>query len=169
MKTEEIHDPDDGSSYKNNVVSVNLAFYEESGIGISSRKYFYIDEAGNIKTKLKSLAGSIFHEFCHALHHISRTGKTSNVLCLNKTLAKAWGKDEELRTITCLDNDPICDHCFDFCQSILENEPFYPRYSHGGYVGNNEPTKSHLEDLYNGISVSKNFMDGWREYVIQKI
>ncbi|GHU15128.1 hypothetical protein FACS189449_12550 [Alphaproteobacteria bacterium] len=170
MKIEEIHDPEEGSSYWNDVVYVNLAFYEESGIGISSRKYFYIDETGNIKMKLKSLTGSIFHEFCHALHDVSGTEKASNVWCVDEThFAKTWGNDEELRTITCFYNDPICDHCFDFCQSILKNEPFYPRYSHDGYVGEDEQTKSDLEDLYNCISVSKNFMDGWREYVIQEI
>jgi hypothetical protein len=49
-----------------------------------------------------------------------------------------WTSDEELRTITCFNHDPICDHCSDFCQSILKNEKFLPRYSHGGHSGTDE-------------------------------
>jgi hypothetical protein len=158
-----------GSYYEEYVVYVNLSFYEENGAGISSRRYFYLDKRGKIGTKLKSLAASIFHEFCHGLHDISETytDDRKNVLCLERSLfGKIWGDDEELRTITCFNDDPICDHCFDLCRSIRENEQFRPRYSHGGYVGETEPSELCLKEWYECIPDSQKFMDGWKEYVI---
>jgi hypothetical protein len=169
------HHDGDGSKYEESVVYVNLSFYKENGGGIPSRYYFYIDEKGEIKLKLKSLAGSIFHEFCHGLHDVSGTHISSkrNVLCVKDTPFKTtWSKDEELRTICCMEDakhylqDPICDHCFDFCQSILKKEKFSPRYSHGGYNGIGEPAKEELKDLYDCIPVSQKYMDGWRKYII---
>jgi hypothetical protein len=160
---------DEGSRYSSKLfaVKVNFNFYKENGEGLSSRKYFYIDEEGKIKTKLKSLAGSLFHEFCHGLHDVSKTKKSHNILCLEETdFSDAWGDDEELRTITCLAHDPICDHCFDLYQSILKKEDFLPRYSHGGHNGAGEPTKEDLKDFYNCISASQEYMDGWREYML---
>jgi hypothetical protein len=154
---------EDGSKYKKPVIYVNLSFYEENGTGIPSRKYFYIDEKGEIKTKLKSLTGSVFHEFCHGLHDVSKTKKSHNILCLKKTdFEGTWGNDEELRTITCFEHDPICDHCFDLCQSILKNEKFLPRYSHGGCRGTAKPKEKYI----NCISASQKFMDGWKEYML---
>jgi hypothetical protein len=40
-------------------------------------------------------------------------------------MKEVWDHDEELRTITCFNNDPICDHCFDLCQSILKKTNFF--------------------------------------------
>jgi hypothetical protein len=161
------HHDGDGSKYKKSVVYVNLSFYEKNGEGIPSRYYFYIDEKGGIKLKLKSLAGSIFHEFCHALHDVSETKKTENIICQDKTdFGSLWSKDEELRTITSFDHDPICDHCFDFCQSILKNKLFRPRYTHRGYEGEKEPSMRSLRKCYNCISASQKYMDGWKEYVL---
>jgi hypothetical protein len=81
------HHDGDGSYYEKYVVYVNLSFYKENGTGIPSRYYFYIDEKGEIKLKLKSVAGSIFHEFCHGLHDVSGTHISSkrNVLCARYT------------------------------------------------------------------------------------
>jgi hypothetical protein len=159
----------DGSYYKKSTVYVNLSFYKENGEGISSRKYFYINKKGKIKTKLKSLAGSIFHEFCHGLHDVSGTEKLRNILCLEGTnFSNVWGDDEELRTIACFDHDPICDHCFDLCQSILKNESFYPRYNHQKHYREQDP----LQDIENRAELSKylslfeEFMDGWKGYVL---
>jgi hypothetical protein len=157
----EPHD-EDGSKYKKFVVYVNLSFYEENSTGISSRKYFFLDEREEIKMKLKSLAGSIFHEFCHGLHHISGTVSKVKTVCITYKIQGAWRNDEELRTITCFNHDPICDHCFDFCQSILKNEKFFPRYSHGGCRGSAKPDKKYI----NCISASQKFMDSWKEYMI---
>jgi hypothetical protein len=161
------HHDGDGSYYEKYVVYVNLSFYKKNGEGIPSRYYFYLDGKETINTKLKTLAGSIFHEFCHALHDVSETEKTKNIICQDKTdFGSLWGNDEELRTITCFDHDPICDHCFDFCQSILKNELFRPRYTHRGYEGEKEPSMRRLLKYYNCISASQKYMDGWMEYVL---
>jgi hypothetical protein len=162
----EHHNPKIGSYYQNNIVYINLSFYEVSGIGIPSRQYYYIDEKHQVKTKLKSLAGSIFHEFCHGLHHVSETHKEYSVyvLCISEALKYVWGEDEELRTITCFNNDPICDHCFDFCQSILKKQSFRPRYSHGGRRGKDDSEKRN--NLLLHLPHSQKYMDGWKEYVI---
>jgi hypothetical protein len=159
-----------GSQYSSELfaVKINSNFYETSGLGISSRKYFYIDDDGKIKTKLKSLAGSVFHEFCHGLHDVSGTAipTKKNIICLKGSdLVQVWDY-EELRTITCFEHDPICDHCFDFCKSILKNESFHPRYSHGGHRGEGEPTTDDLQKYYKLLPASQKFMDGQRECVL---
>jgi hypothetical protein len=72
----------------------------------------------------------------------------------------------ELRTICCVNHDPICDHCFDLVQSIIKNEPFCPRYAHNiGYRGKN-PTKDEKKrrKLRKHLPESRIFMDGWKEY-----
>jgi hypothetical protein len=156
-----------GSGYDKSVVYVNLSFYEKNGDGVPSRYYFYIDEKKEIKLKLKSLAGSIFHEFCHGLHDVSETYvfEVDKIIATHK-IQYAWDDDEELRTITCFDHDPICDHCFDFCQSILKREKFLPRYSHGGHSGIGELETEQKQKYENCISASQKFMDGWMEYVL---
>jgi hypothetical protein len=152
-----------GSRYEEYRVYINLSLYEENGTGISSRKYLYIDEKGEIKTKLKSLTGSIFHEFCHGLHDVSGTDVFGiETICTMHKILGAWSNDEELRTITCFNHDPLCDHCFDLCQSISKNEKFLPRYSHGGCRGT-----AKLDEKYtNCISASQKFMDSWKEYML---
>jgi hypothetical protein len=167
MSIVETHDPNEGRSYEDNKVYINLSFYKENGEGVPSRYYFYINEKREIKLKLKSLAGSVFHEFCHGLHDVSETEKTENIICQDQTeFGSLWGDDEELRTITCFNHDPICDHCFDFCQSILKNKKFLPRYSHGGYIGSGKPTTTSLREYYNCIPASQKYMDGWKEYIV---
>jgi hypothetical protein len=143
-----------GSHYKKCVVYVNLARYEANGTGIPSRQYYYIKEDETLETKLKSLSGSIFHEFCHGLHHVSGTtaDRTKN--------GTVWDNKEELRTITCFNHDPICDHIFDFNQSIIKGFPFLPRYSHKGWPSSKE------DELLNCILESPKYMDGWKEYMI---
>ncbi|MDR2067811.1 MAG: hypothetical protein LBP41_02365 [Holosporaceae bacterium] len=173
LKIEKIHDPEEGSFYEDGVVYVN--FYESNGAGKNGRYYFYIKkENREIKMKLKSLAGSIFHEFCHALHDISGTHISSekNVLCIDETLFKdIWDDDEELRAICCVDNDPICDHCFDMVQSIMKSELFRPRYSHGGCIDEPGlagccPKSVDLSKFEDCINASEVFMNGWRKYSI---
>ncbi|MDR1333298.1 MAG: hypothetical protein LBJ69_02750 [Holosporales bacterium] len=147
---------EDGSLFspKDYAVKINLSLYDPGGVGIPSRQYYYIKEDGTLGTKLKSLNGSIFHEFCHGLHDVSRTtaDKTRD--------GTIWFNKEELRTITCFNHDPICDHVFDLCQSITNGTPFHPRYSHNGWPSRKEC------DLLKGITESQKFMDGWREYMI---
>jgi hypothetical protein len=162
------HYEGNGSMYDESVVYVNLSFYEENGEGIPY--HFYIDKKGEIKLKLKSLAGSIFHEFCHGLHDVSGTRKVKNIMCQNETdFGSLWTEDEELRTITCFNSDPICDHCFDLCQSILKNELFHPRYSYYSYKGEKEPSFHILRKHYSCIKASQKYMDGWKEYMLQNI
>ncbi|MDR1234396.1 MAG: hypothetical protein LBJ92_04635 [Holosporales bacterium] len=101
-----------GSSYSstNYAVKINPNVYDSDGIGIPDRQYYCIDEKGNITLKLKSLSGSIFHEFTHCLHHIDGT------MTKNKT-RDMWDSEEERRTISGYMEpgiyDPICDNCFD--------------------------------------------------------
>jgi hypothetical protein len=163
-----------GSAYSETIFGVKINFdrYEPSGVGIPEKQYYCLDKAGKIQTKLKSLVGSLFHEFCHALHDISGThiSKEKNVLCLKDTpLWKVWGNDEELRSITCFNNDPICDHSFDLCQSILKGESFLPRYAHNiGYKSIDLPTidDQKRKKLLQFLPLSQKFMDGWKEYVL---
>jgi hypothetical protein len=158
-----------GSGYEKLNVYINLNRYDEKEVGFSSKRYYHIGEDGQIHTKLKSLSGSMFHEFCHALHDVSGTEKLDNILCEEGTnIAYAWDEDEELRTITCFEHDPICDHCFDFVQSNIKGVLFYPRYSHRSYKNNGNKLKeiSKQEKLQRCFSASKKYMDGWLEYVI---
>ncbi|MDR1289146.1 MAG: hypothetical protein LBJ77_02005 [Holosporales bacterium] len=154
---------EDGSGFspKDYAVKINLSLYDSEGVGIPSRQYYYIKKNRTLGTKLKSLEQSMFHEFCHGLHYDSRTTITKNVICAKgSNMEDAWGTDEELRTITCFNHDPICDHMFDFCQSITNGTPFHPRYSHHGWPSLEE------DALLKGISGSQKFMDGWREYLV---
>jgi hypothetical protein len=161
-----------GSQYCHKIFAVKINFdrYYSNGIGISEKQYYCLDETGGIRKKLKSLAGSLFHEFCHAVHYINGTNVKVNVLCLGKTpLKEVWGKDEELRTITCFNSDPICDHCFDLCQSILKSEPFFPRYAHNiGYKSIDLPAigDRKRKKLLQFLPLSQKFMDGWKEYAL---
>jgi hypothetical protein len=110
-------------------VKVNLSLYDSDGIGIPSRQYYYINQDGTIGNKLKSLTGSIFHEFCHALHEVSNTKIKNCTVCAKGSNMKiVWDHDEELRNITCFNYDPICDHIFGFNQSIIKGLTFLPRY-----------------------------------------
>jgi hypothetical protein len=167
MRICEHSNPEVGSCYEDNIVYINLSFYEISGVGIPDRQYYYVDEENGIKMKPKSLAGSIFHEFCHGLHDISDTymKKENDTICLDETiLGSIWTADEELCTVTCFNNDPICDHCFDFCQSILKKYTFYPRYTHGGWNGGDDSAiRSYLLRY---LPLSQKYMDGWREYMV---
>jgi hypothetical protein len=89
-------------------------------------------------------------------------------ICTSSELKDVWYEDEELRTITCVDEDPVCDHCFDLCRSISRGEIFRPRYSHKGIrkKKRNDPDPSIPEELIEGIAASQKFMDGWRGYMI---
>jgi hypothetical protein len=154
---------EDGSGFSptDHAVKINLSLYDSEGVGIPSRQYYYVKEDGALGTKLKSFEQSMFHEFYHGLHYVSRTKITKNVICVKgSNMEDAWGTDEELRTITCFNHDPICDHVFDLCQSITNNTPFQPRYSHHGWPSPEE------DALLKSISKSQKFMDSWREYML---
>jgi hypothetical protein len=158
-----------GSYYSKNTVYINLNRYEADGSGKTHRQYYGATEEGKIFPKLKSMAGSIFHEFCHALHHISRTNMERRIyeICISVELRKVWGEDEEFRTINCHKHDPICDHCFDLCQSILKKETSLPRCSHNiGYrSGNAAKDTENREKLRQHFIEYKDLMEGWREYI----
>jgi hypothetical protein len=140
----------EGSKYchKRFAVKINFDFYDDSGIGVPERQYYCLSARNEIERKLKSMVGSMFHEFCHCLHHISKTTKEFNTLCLEDSfLKKIWLDDEELRTVTCFDHDPICDHCFDCCRSILKGNPFRPRYAHNtGQVWH--PPRNNISEIF---------------------
>jgi hypothetical protein len=165
----EEHEEGSGYSSEDFAVYINLNFYEKNGSGIPSRQYYCIDDDGQIDAKLKSLAGSMFHEFCHALHDVSGTdiADDSNAICVRAELWNVWSVDEELRTITCFAHDPICDHCFDFVQSNTKGEAFRPRYGHRGYIeGDHFENTKNRRELFIYLSESKIFMDGWKEYMV---
>jgi hypothetical protein len=172
IKIVEQIDKKKGSRYSPDEFEVKINFdrYDPSGTGKPERQYYCLHESGEIQTKLKSLAESLFHEFCHALHDMSEIGMEASVLCLKKTpLEEVWGDYEELRTITCFNSDPICDHCFDFYQAQLTHKPFHPRYAHNiGYRSWYSPDvdKQNREKLLRLLSDSQKFMDGWKEYVL---
>jgi hypothetical protein len=57
----------DGSSYGDNEVQINLNLYDRVGIGIPEKQYYGI--SNNIPSKKpKSVENSLFHEFTHCLH-----------------------------------------------------------------------------------------------------
>ncbi|MDR1234398.1 MAG: hypothetical protein LBJ92_04645 [Holosporales bacterium] len=108
-----------GSSCFWHGININLNVYDISGVGIPERQYYCIDEKGNITLKLKSLSGSIFHEFVHCLHYAEDPigcGADADENSLPK--GNPWTSNEELRTISGYIDpgiyDPICDNCFDF-------------------------------------------------------
>jgi hypothetical protein len=75
IKIKDQYERDKGSRYSPGelAVKINPDFYELDGTGKPERKYYGINEKVEIETKLKSMVGSIFHEFCHVLHDISGT------------------------------------------------------------------------------------------------
>jgi hypothetical protein len=126
----------EGSSYKNNSVRINLNLYDSSGKGIPERQYYFVGKNGSVIRKGKSMPGSIFHEFVHALHEIEDK-KQYEEYGKNK-LGNDWTNEEELRTISgYMDRniyDPISDNCFNLCNSITKGIQFHPRIGHIGFV-----------------------------------
>ncbi|GHU17818.1 hypothetical protein FACS189472_05240 [Alphaproteobacteria bacterium] len=159
----------EGSSYDNYVVYINLSRYDKNkgDVGIESMQYYCVNADGKIEIKLKSLAESIFHEFCHALHEVSGTYTPKVEKKCRLVLAEDfWTNDEELRTICCLEHDPICDHCFDL---IMSGDSFRPRYGHGGFTKGERSEQDESEErkkIKKHLLLSQKFMDGWKEYVV---
>jgi hypothetical protein len=162
-------------SLKEFAVKINLNMFDGNGNGIGERQYYYVDERGDVVPKTKTLAGTIFHEFCHALHDIERAGEITDgnqLAGTNEILHYTWGNDEELRTIAgCTlgpKYDPVCDHCYELCICIDRNRIFFPRYSHEGYSS----TSSEREEsdkrrrLRAHFSESRVIMNGWHTYVL---
>jgi hypothetical protein len=143
----------DGSSYGAYEVWINLNIYDNSGVGISQRQYYCVDAKGQIVLKLKSMAGSLFHEFTHCLHHVEDTEKYA-IYSKRESLLKdnPWRTKEERRTISGYTEkdeytltdvyDPICDNCFSFCDAMGSNTPYLPRAGHEGYVRGDSMTPS---------------------------
>ncbi|MDR1456580.1 MAG: hypothetical protein LBI34_00750 [Puniceicoccales bacterium] len=161
-------------SRKDFAVVTNRSMFDEYGNGLSSRQYYYISDDGEIATKGKTLAGALFHEFCHALHDIEKIPEITNLDELyrsNAILGQTWDSAEELRTITgCVYGqryDPVCDHCFDLCDSIVTENSFHPRYSHKGYDVTIPPPDelAGRRQLRAYLSESKKIMEGWKKYV----
>ncbi|MDR1488619.1 MAG: hypothetical protein LBI26_02675 [Holosporales bacterium] len=156
----------DGSAYSPTdfAVKINLDLYNP--IEVNKKQYYALD-GDKVVLKPKTLAGSIFHEFVHGLHHVSKTPK-NNKVCIPNTLPEyIWQNDEELRTITGYINesfyDPICDHVFDYS---LYGESFQPRYGHLGY--------DNLKSLHDAeqrqklllyAPESQKIMDNWKRYM----
>jgi hypothetical protein len=170
IKIKEQDEKSKGSRFSSKewAVKINSDFYELDGTGISDRQYYGVTKKGEVEQKLKSMSGSMFHEFCHALHYISRTNMKYGVhkICNSKELQEVWGEDEEFRTINCFEHDPICDHCFDLVQSILNSKLFLSRCSHNiGYrsekAGKDAENK---EKLHQHFLKHKILLEGWREY-----
>jgi hypothetical protein len=169
---------DEGSRYSHTTytVKVNLNMYDDDGTGIPGRKYYGLDDSGNITHKDKSLVGSLFHEFTHCLHHVEnselydlyRKSKLPTIPEDEKTLknqlnkGNPWTNKEERRTISgCMDDevyDPICDQMFDYCQSVSKKVQFCPRYSHLG-CGENEDDNDTKTKLQKYLQFDKKLMN----------
>jgi hypothetical protein len=142
-----------GSSYKNYEVKINPNVYDSNGIGIPERQYYCVDDKSQIVLKLKSVAGSLFHEFTHCLHHVEDPEKYV-VYYDEESLPEKdpWGTKEERRTISGYTKkdeytptdmyDPICDNCFSFCDASGSSTPYLPRAGHEGYVRGGSMTPS---------------------------
>jgi hypothetical protein len=168
---------DKGSSYSHETytVNVNLNRYNDDGTGIKGYTYYCLDDNSNITTKDKSLSGSLFHEFTHCLHHIEdrkmydlyRKSKLPTISGDQENTKNSsrkgnpWTNKEERRTISgYIENevyDPICDHMFDYFQSISRGISFSPRYSHLGHDSqkrkkdkctNNEDVETKLQQYF---------------------
>jgi hypothetical protein len=156
-------------------VAIDRSLFEETGDGVTARQYYYIDENGVVTLKPKTLVGTLFHEFCHALHDVERIGEMTErnqLYGTNTILAWTWGEDEELRTITGytlgVNYDPVCDHCFDLCHCLLHRRNFYPRYSHDGYDASSavHEEEGKRRKLLAHFSESRKIMEGWKDYVL---
>jgi hypothetical protein len=90
----------EGSSYDDYDVWINLNVYDSSGVGIPERRYYYVDERKNITKGLKSLSGSLFHEFVHCLHDVEN--RIQYVTYYHSQLSgnNYWDDKEERRTIS---------------------------------------------------------------------
>jgi hypothetical protein len=156
-------------------VATNRDMFDRQGNGLSSRQYYYVNDKGEIAVKGKTLASALFHEFCHALHDIEKISEITDLGELyrsNTILGYTWDNSEELRTITgCVYGgryDPVCDHCFDLCTSIVTQSPFHPRYSHKGFDVTTSPLDEQAgrRKLLAYLSESQKIMEGWKKYVL---
>jgi hypothetical protein len=132
-----------GSSYGNGEVLINLNLYEnETGTGIKERQYYFVDQYGIPLKKLKSVANSLFHEFTHCLHDAENSDLYS-LYCQppgekdpNEEYI-VWSNSEEERTIAGFippnTYDPICENCFDLCNTVAQRTKYRPRIGHFGY------------------------------------
>jgi hypothetical protein len=119
-----------GSSYENYEVKINLNVYDRYGLGIPEKQYYCIDK-DDITIKLKSIAGSIFHEFTHCLHETEDATRYALYGAGAPLKGNPWTDKEERRTISGyieadvywpVDTyDPICDNCFHLYDAIAKH------------------------------------------------
>ncbi|MDR3316950.1 MAG: hypothetical protein LBS68_02710 [Puniceicoccales bacterium] len=156
-------------------VLTDLGMFDEGGNGLDSHQYYCINGDGEIEVRGKTLVGTLFHEFCHALHDIEQITEITEMGELHRSnviLGYTWDNAEELRTITgCIygvSHDPVCDHCFDLCYSITKRLPFRPRYSHRGFSDSTPQREEEMErrKLAAHMVESKKIMEGWKNYVL---
>ncbi|MDR0428445.1 MAG: hypothetical protein LBG86_00195 [Puniceicoccales bacterium] len=162
-------------SRKDFAIMSNRSMFDDDGNGLSSRQYYYVNEKMELNVKSKNISMALFHEFCHALHDMEKISEITEIGELhrsNEILGAIWDNAEELRTITgCIygtNYDPICDHCFDLCDSIRKEKPFNPRYSHRGYDSETSSRDEERERrrLIAYYSESQKIMNGWKKYVL---
>jgi hypothetical protein len=162
----------EGSSYYNYDVQVNLNVYNRNGVGIPDRQYYCVHESGNVALKLKSLSASIFHEFTHCLHEVENWRRYGRD-CLSST-SDLWTDEEERRTIAGYINpgvfDPICDNCFHLYDSIVNKKAYFPRIGHWDYRSNDfdkdEKNRTKLSSYLLTLE-SKEIIENWNKYVIE--
>jgi hypothetical protein len=170
-----------GSSYDDYEVWINPNVYDGDGVGIPERQYYCLNEKDNIAIKRKSMAGSMFHEFTHCLHHIEDAEKYIAYSDLN-SLPKYDGKDnpwsdkEELRTITGYNDnvyDTICDNCFEIYEAVSSKKPdslqvtYNLRVGHIGYRSDlPDKDKENIEELQKYITFNKKVVEHWKGYLI---
>ncbi|MDR1234417.1 MAG: hypothetical protein LBJ92_04740 [Holosporales bacterium] len=158
-------------SYAMHVVKINLNVYDSSDVGIPDRQYYCIDENCNITLKLKSLSGSLFHEFTHCLHHMENACKYKEDNDKKQFRHNPWYTAEECRTISgdlsiyrIVNHDPICDNCFDLYNSIVKKIPYCPRIGHWEYRSDKPRRDKRLQQFYKNLY----FDLAWpRKYVIE--
>jgi hypothetical protein len=164
-----------GSSCFGPGININPNVYDSSGMGIPDRQYYCVDENGDITLKLKSLSGSIFHEFTHCLHHMEDSGRYDAYRAPNSfPKGNSWHTKEERRTISGYIEadayvpadtyDPICDNCFHLYDSIINGQPYMPRIGHCGYRSGNPRNDKKLQQFYANL----NFNLAWpKQYMIE--
>jgi hypothetical protein len=117
------------------MMCVNL--YDSSGVGIPERQYYYIDDSGNVVHKLKSLPGSIFHEFSHGVHEIEGVvSKKNSEISLDILMIKLT---------------------IQYC----------PRIGHCGYnSGEPDEDADNITELQKSIPFYKKIVERWKKYLI---
>ncbi|MDR1234401.1 MAG: hypothetical protein LBJ92_04660 [Holosporales bacterium] len=127
-------------------VHINFDLYDTGGI--SKRMLCGVGENMSFTQISGTLTAFLFHELCHAFHHISGRLNLMDIEC-SRTLEfvysgantkRLWSCDEELYNITGyhrdvgpLVHDPICCNMFDMWQSLKAGKKVEQRVFHVDY------------------------------------